>query len=94
MHRPPNLTRVRELVRLIEQEVRRLEADPNARDPAVPSLATYVGELASIIDALPPSSSADTSEEVKREMRWLSRRAIAEASWWLIKQRLFGSGDD
>ena len=93
MEVPPSLARGRELVRLMEQELVRLQANSDTCDPAVPSLAAYVDELAGIIDNLPPALNADTSDEVKREMQWMSRRVIAEATWWMLKE-MFKSGRD
>jgi len=91
---PPSLARGRELVRLMEQELARLQANPDACDPAVPGLAAYVDELAGIIDSLPPALSAEASDEVKRQMQSMSLRVIAEAAWWMLKEMLYKSGRD
>ncbi len=85
---PPDLARARELVQLIEQELFRLQANPDSCDPAVPSLADYVDELAVVIGKSPSASSAVASNEAEREMKWLSQRVIAEAAWWLLRQFL------
>jgi hypothetical protein len=91
---PPDLTRARELVRLIQQEVARLQAIPSACDPAVPSLATYIDELTRLIDNLPPSSDVTASVEVARELKWISQRVLADATWWVFKKLLESGSDD
>lgn len=77
---PPE-RRVAELVELVEQEVRNLQAD-GPHDPAVSRLVAYVEELTKLIDAAPPPG--ESKRELRRVLWESATRIITQVSLALL----------